>query len=162
MSEPLILTPSRQPAVSHSDAEVLPPSPTHFSVPLAWHRSAVLLSVSGQSLYEISRSLNRPVREIQSFLTTAEARQLLTDASVERVAGTYETTQLHAAAGEAILTLQTLMHTAASESVRLQAANSILDRTLGRPTHNVVHHTKPKQQEEEEISSLKKELGLVK
>jgi hypothetical protein len=160
MSEPLILSPSRQPAAAnHSDVEVLPSS-AHSSVSLAWHRSAVLLSSSGLSLYEISRSLNRPVREIQNYLTSPEARQLLSEASVDRVAGTYESSQLHSAAQDAVLVLQTLMHSAASEPVRLQAAKEILDRTLGRPSQNVVHTSKPKQKEEDEIESLRKELGM--
>lgn len=159
--EPLILTTSRQPAEASAHADVLPTtSPTPVGVTLPWHRSAVLLSASGLSLYEVSRSLNRPVREIQSYLSTPEARTHLAEINTERVAGTYENAQLHAAASDAVLVLQTLMHTAASENVRLAAATQILDRTLGRPSQTIVHSSKPKQSEDEEIERLRKELGM--
>lgn len=163
MSEPLILTPSRQPAVALLDDEASPAPTVLTSIALPWHRSAVLLSASGQSLYEISRSLNRPVREIQSYLTTPEAREQLSSASIDRVAGSYELSQLHSASADAILVLQTLLHSASSETVRLQAAKEILDRTLGRPSQNVVHSnsSRPKQREDEEIESLRKELGMT-
>jgi hypothetical protein len=160
MDTPLILTPSRQPAVDHTVAEVVPPSPSHSSITLAWHRSAVLLSANGLSLYEISRSLNRPVREIQTYLASPEAREHLSTINISRIAGSYEIDQLNAASQDAVLVLQTLMHSAASETVRLSAAKEILDRTLGKPSQNVVHSSKPKQKEEEEIASLRKELGL--
>lgn len=164
MSEPLILTlNSRQPAVSPLDNDATPGSPVLTSIALPWHRSAVLLSASGQSLYEISRSLNRPVREIQTYLTTEDARRQLSEASIDRIAGTYELSQLHSASADAILVLQTLLHSASSETVRLQAAKEILDRTLGRPSQNVVHSnsSRPKQSEDEEIASLRKELNIT-
>lgn len=161
MSEPLILTPSRQPVVALLDDEASPASTSLASLALPWHRSAVLLSASGQSLYEISRSLNRPIREVQSYLTSPEAREQLSAASVDRVAGSYELSQLHSASADAILVLQTLLHSATSETVKLQAAKEILDRTLGRPSQNVVHsNSRPKQREDEEIEALRKELGM--
>lgn len=159
--EPLILTPSRQPAEAAAHADVSPTtSPTPVGVVLPWHRSAVLLSASGLSLYEISRSINRPVREIQTYLSSPDAREHLSSLNIERIAGTFETTQLHAAAGDAVLVLQTLMHTAASESVRLSAASQILDRTLGKPSQSITFTNKPKQNEDEEIERLRKELGM--
>jgi hypothetical protein len=126
---------------------------------LPWHRTAIIAIAAGQSLFEVSKALNRPIRELQSFLSSPLSQAELSRLSNRSLAGPVEQSQLSAAAPEAIFTLQSLLHSSPSDNIRLAAAKEILDRTLGKPTQNIVTSRKTAtQSDEEEIASLRSSL----
>ncbi len=147
-----------------SNVDVLPPAsvtnPNKGSTP-DWHKSAVVLNAHGSSIMEIAASLNKPVKVINEVLRSDWAKAELIKVTGEYSVGAAEEKQLKSCAMEAVMVLQTLMHTAASDAVRLNAAKEVLDRTLGK-TAQRIHHSGQSAfvDAKEEIDALKAELKL--
>lgn len=123
----------------HQDIELPRSRAAVFDEPDAWKKSAVTLSVGGHGVYEIAQTLGKDVREVSALLTSEWAKKEIAVGLSERSVGVLESAQLKAAALDATITLQELMHKSASDQVRLNAAKEILNRTLGVPTTKVLH-----------------------
>lgn len=127
----------------------------------AWMKSAVILHANGLSLMDVALSLGKNPKNVSDVLLSDWGKAEMLRCRNEFDVGALEQEQLKACAREAVMVIQTLMHTAQSEKTRFDAAKEILNRTLGVPTQKVQQSTTLiSMDSQEEIEKLKADLKL--
>jgi GAF domain-containing protein len=127
----------------------------------AWHRAAAYMTAKGHSQKDIAFALEKSTATVASLFRQPFFKQLV--ANILDQAGMKDESAhnlLKAAASSAAITITQLMMEATSETVRLQASNSLLDRVFGRPVQTVQQGavTDTRQSTKSEIATLKSDV----
>lgn len=101
-----------------------------------WHRLAAMLAAQGLSYKEIAERINRTPQWVATVLKQPYARSVMLE-EIHRAGKDELEALLKGTARDCIWKLIELRDSAVNESVQLNAANSLLDRLLGKPTQRV-------------------------
>ena len=129
----------------------------------AWHRTAAWLFAKGFTAKEIAEAVGKTAATVSLLCQQPFFRQQVAEIIAEfQMLDEGALNVLRNAQASAATTLVTLASSAASEAVRASAANSILDRVLGKPVQHIQRTSTPVPVDPSgEKAMLEKEIGRL-
>lgn len=124
-----------------------------------WMRTAAYMLVGGAKVPSVAEECQVSESQVWTLSRQGWFRQLMANIAREQFSDNNLTALLQTAAMESLMTIRDLATNAPSDSVRLKAAQDLLDRHRGKATNFVQHmHGKSSEDPKEEILRLKAEI----
>lgn len=125
-----------------------------------WHRTCAWMLAKGFTRREIAEAVDKTEATITLATQQGFMRQMVADIIAElNLQDESAFNLLRAAQTSAAQTVISLASSASSETVKMRAAQEILDRVLGRPVQFVnTQKTNPKMDPKDEAEALKREI----